>query len=168
MTTTGANPVKLSEVVERQSLGRASSLTPLIRSTSRADRTRGHRLSMRGLEVEVRLGCTPAERAAPQRVALDITIHFDRAPRACTTDELSDTICMQSLAEALAEVCRAREFALVEYLTEELLDRALELVPSDADCELEVCKLKPPIAGLTGGFAFRVQGRGARPSAATR
>ena len=35
----------------------------------------------------------------------------------------------------------------------------------DADCELEVCKLKPPIAGLTGGFAFRVQGRGARASA---
>lgn len=155
MTTTSANPVKLSEVA----------LTPLIRSTSRADRTRAYRLSMRGLEVEVCLGCTAAERAIPQRVSLDITIHFDRAPRACTTDALADTVCMATLAEALAEVCRAREFALVEYLTEELLDRALEFVPGDAECELEVCKLKPPITGLTGGFAFRVQGRGARPSA---
>lgn len=162
MTMISATPVNLSEAVEHEGLGRASSLTPLIRSTSRPDRTRAHRLSMRGLELDVRLGCTTAERATPQRVSLDITIHFDRAPRACTTDALGDTICMQMLAEALAEVCRAREFALVEYLTEELLARALELVPSDAECELEVCKLKPPIAGLTGGFAFRIQGRGAR------
>lgn len=122
-------------------------------------RTRGHRLSLRGLTVEVRLGCTQAERALAQRVAISVTIHFERAPRACLSDDLSETVCMQTLAEALVEVCGAREFALVEHLSEELLDRALGLMPAEAECEIEVLKLDPPIAGLTGGFAFRVRGR---------
>jgi dihydroneopterin aldolase len=124
--------------------------------------TRGHRLSLRGLEVEVRLGCTGAERAAAQRVAISLAIGFHRAPQACTSDDLAETVCMQALAEALAEVCRSREYALVEHLSQTLLARALELLPADAECELEVVKLQPPIAGLTRGFAFRVQGRAER------
>ena len=121
--------------------------------------TGGHRLSLQDLEVEVRLGCTPAERAIPQHVAITVTILFSRAPRACASDDLTETVCMQALAESLAEVCRSREFALVEHLSEALLGRALEFVPAGAECELEVVKLRPPIAGLMGGFAFRVRGR---------
>lgn len=124
--------------------------------------TCAHRLSLQGLEVEVRLGCTPAERAIAQRVAINVAIGFPHAPRACASDDLSDTVCMQTLAEALGELCRTREFALVEHLSEALLARALALVPAQSECELEVVKLRPPIRGLTGGFAFRVRGRAPR------
>ena len=124
--------------------------------------TREHRLSLQGLEVEVRLGCSRAERAIAQRVAISATICFRRAPGACASDDLAETVCMQTLAEALGEVSRSREFALVEHLTEELMARALELLPGEAECELEVVKLRPPIAGLSGGFAFRVRGRAER------
>jgi len=121
-----------------------------------------HQLSLRGLTAPVRLGCSRAERASTQDVAISATIRFDRAPRACASDDLAETVCMQTLAEALDEVCRSREFALLEHLTDELLARALALVPPEAECELEVIKLRPPIAGLTGGFAFRVRGRAER------
>jgi len=71
---------------------------------------------------------------------------------------------MAVLAEALGDVCRTREFALIEHLTHELHARALTLVPCDGECELEVTKLTPPIANLTGGFAFSLRGWGTRPS----
>lgn len=124
--------------------------------------TCAHRLSLQGLVVEVRLGCTPAERAVAQRVAISVTIDFHRAPRACTSDDLTETVCMRALAEALGELCRSREFALVEHLSEALLARALALVPAQSECELEVVKLAPPISGLTRGFAFRVRARAPR------
>src|SRR5687768_6359745 len=124
----------------------------------------GHTLSLRGLEVEVHLGCTQPERARLQRISISATIRFERAPRACESDELSETVCMAALAEALGNVCRTREFSLLEHLTQELHARALTLVPRDGECELEVTKLTPPIANLTGGFAFSLRGRGTKSS----
>jgi dihydroneopterin aldolase len=126
----------------------------------------GHSLSLRGLEVDVHLGCTEPERARPQRISISLAIRFERAPGACESDDLSETVCMAALAEALGDVCRTREFALLEHLTQELHTRALTLVPCDGECELEVTKLTPPIANLTGGFAFSLRGRGTKPSGA--
>lgn len=151
---------------ERSSQARPRALAPLSRYTAPSAAAVGHTLSLRGLEVEVHLGCTQPERARPQRISISATIRFERAPRACASDELSETVCMAALAEALGDVCRAREFALIEHLTQELHNRALTLVPCDGECELEVTKLTPPIANLTGGFAFSLRGRGTKPGQA--
>ena len=162
----GANPVMRPSALEHERLSRARARAPepVVRPGA-PFRATGHTLSLRGLEVEVHLGCTQPERARLQRISITLAIRFERAPRACESDELSETVCMAALAEALADVCRAREFALLEHLTQELHARALTLVPHDGECELEVTKLTPPIANLTGGFAFSLRGRGTKPQA---
>ena len=165
-----ANLVMRPLPVEPERLSRERTFVSASRHTARSGhsaRSRalvGHTLSLRGLEVEVHLGCTQLERARPQRVSISATIRFERAPRACESDDLSETVCMAALAEALGDVCRTREFALIEHLTHELHVRALALVPRDGECELEVIKLTPPIANLTGGFAFSLRGPGTKPS----
>lgn len=163
-----ANPVlrPLAAEPERPSRVTPRTLEPATRDRAESKTALGHTLSLRGLEVDVHLGCTEPERARPQRISISLAIRFERAPRACESDELSETVCMATLAEALGAVCRAREFALLEHLTQELHARALTLVPCDGECELEVIKLTPPIANLTGGFAFSLRGRGTKPNGA--
>lgn len=165
-----ANPVMRPSAPEQPRLARAGTLVPAARHTlvyglrGPSAAALGHRLSLRGLEVDVHLGCTQPERARLQRISISLAIRFERAPRACESDELSETVCMAALAEAIADVCRTREFALLEHLAHELHARVLTLVPRDGECELEVTKLSPPIANLTGGFAFSLRGRGTKPS----
>src|SRR6186713_1836684 len=98
---------------EPSSRARPRALAPLSRYTAPSAAV-GHTLSLRGLQLEVHLGCTQPERARPQRISINATIRFERAPRACASDELSETVCMAVLAEALGDVCRTREFALIE------------------------------------------------------
>jgi FolB domain-containing protein len=129
---------------------------PLMQSAYR----QRHRLRLAGLHVAVRLGHDPAERERPQAVALSATIDFGAAPLGCSTDRLADTVCGAVLCEALRSVCQGGEFALVEHLAARLHAAARALVPEGARVAIELVKLAPPIAGLTGGMSFTITDAG--------
>jgi dihydroneopterin aldolase len=111
-------------------------------------------LEFRGARLEVRLGCSEAERARPQPVDLDLAVRFAELPIACASDKLEDTLCYAELIDAARAACAGREFHLVERLAHELFGHLRALVPPGAELWLRTTKLRPPVVGLTGGVAF--------------
>ena len=111
-------------------------------------------LEFRGARLDVRLGCSAEERAAPQPVDLDLALRFRGLPPACASDRLEDTVCYAELIEAARKLCAGREFALVERLAHELFTHLRPLVRADAELWLRATKLRPPVEGLAGGVAF--------------
>jgi dihydroneopterin aldolase len=111
-------------------------------------------LEFRGARLEVRLGCSAAEREKPQAVDLDLAVRFAELPIACASDKLEDTLCYAELIDAARAACAGREFHLVERLAHELFGRLRVLVPPGAELWLRATKLRPPVEGLSGGVAF--------------
>ena len=111
-------------------------------------------LEFHGARLEVRLGCSAAERFAPQAVDLDLAVRFAELPVACASDRLEDTLCYAELIDAARAACVGREFHLVERLAHELFGHLRALVPPGAELWLRTTKLRPPVVGLTGGVAF--------------
>ena len=71
------------------------------------------------LEVFYRVGVPDAERAAPQRLLLDIQLHLDfRA--AAATDDLTKTINYFEVTQRLLKFGENREWKLIEKLAEDI------------------------------------------------
>ena len=49
-------------------------------------------LTIRGVSLPIRLGCSADERLNPQPVEIDLTIRFETPPRGMVTDRLEDTV----------------------------------------------------------------------------
>lgn len=134
---------------------------PISRSTAprkEADRAAPrHTLRVHRLELDVRLGCAAAERSEPQRIELDAVIRFASPLAACRSDSLADTVCYADLAEIARRLTTAREFHLVEYLTQEIFDAFRERIPPEARLAVTVRKVSPPVPGLADGVSFTVE-----------
>lgn len=75
------------------------------------------RLSLIGLELWCRVGCTAAERAFPQRVELDADLFLPLA-RAGKKDDMAATVDYAAVAARLKETLEAGECRLAENLAE--------------------------------------------------
>ena len=75
------------------------------------------RLSLIGLELWVRVGCTAAERAFPQRLDLDADLFLPLA-RAGEKDDLRATVDYAAAAARLKAVLEAGEWRLAEAVAE--------------------------------------------------
>lgn len=76
------------------------------------------RLSLIGLEVWTRVGCTAAERAFPQRLEVDVDLLLPLA-RAGTRDDMAATVDYAAVAARLKETLSAVEFRLAEAVAEQ-------------------------------------------------
>lgn len=81
-------------------------------------------LEISGLEVEAALGATAAERSAPQKVRVDITLSIDAAP-CSASDELRQTVDWARLAGRARRVAAARPRCLAETLASDICAVAL-------------------------------------------
>jgi dihydroneopterin aldolase len=70
------------------------------------------------------IGVTPAERTIQQRLSIDVEILTD-ASLAARSDSLKDTLDYSRIATRVMEVCRSRDFHLIETLAELLAGRIL-------------------------------------------
>lgn len=116
--------------------------------------TQRHTIHVHRLGLDVRLGCSAAERARAQRVELDVRIRFARPLDACHTDDLDDTVCYATLAERCRHLAASREFHLLEHLGQELYRTLRGRLPEDARLTLSLRKVAPPVEGLLGGVSF--------------
>lgn len=105
------------------------------------------------LEFLVRLGWSEKERQKKRRVLLNVTIHFKKAPRACLTDQLDDTLCYHQLSMLLQEKIGNRTFKLIEYLAQDVYSFIKKEVPKNTAVTVSVVKY-PKIKGLKGGVCF--------------
>jgi dihydroneopterin aldolase len=109
--------------------------------------------------MRVCIGCTAEERAAPQDVDLDVAIRFAALPRACETDQLTDTVNYSDLIKIARDLSAQREFKLVEHLAAELHAKLLAQLPPHAELWLRVTKLRPLVEDLHGGVSFSIGDR---------
>ena len=58
-------------------------------------------LTIRGISLPVRIGCSAEERLDPQAVEVDFTIRFETPPRGMVTDRLEDTVCYDTLVNTI-------------------------------------------------------------------
>ena len=75
------------------------------------------------------IGVTPEERTIKQRLSIDVEILTDAA-RAAQNDSLKDALDYSKVATLVMEVCRSRDFHLIETLAELLASRILADFPT--------------------------------------
>lgn len=75
------------------------------------------------------IGVTPEERTMRQRLSIDVEILTDSS-KAAQNDSLKDTIDYSKVAILVMEVCRSRDFHLIETLAELLASRILSGFPT--------------------------------------
>jgi dihydroneopterin aldolase len=81
------------------------------------------------IDCVANIGVTREERTRKQRLLIDIEILADVA-RAARSDSLKDAIDYSKIAILAMEVCRSRDFHLVETVAELLADRILAAFPT--------------------------------------
>src|SRR6516165_5666805 len=75
------------------------------------------------------IGVTAEERTIKQRLSIDIEISVDSA-RAAKTDSLKDALDYSKVAVLVMDVCRSRDFHLIETLAELLAAQILHEFPT--------------------------------------
>jgi dihydroneopterin aldolase len=108
---------------------------------------------LQGLEVWGHCGVTAAERADHQRLVIDVELVPSAVPGA-TSDELAGTLDYARAAEIVVAAVAAGEYALLERLATEILDR-LFAVCALARARVAVAKPAPP--GMPPLAAARVE-----------
>jgi dihydroneopterin aldolase len=74
------------------------------------------------------IGVTAEERTIKQRLSIDIELFVDSS-KAAGTDSLKDAVDYSKVAVLVMEVCRSRDFHLIETLAELLSSRILDGFP---------------------------------------
>ena len=75
------------------------------------------------------IGVTPEERTIKQRLSIDVEILTDSA-QAARSDSLKDALDYSKVATLVMEVCRSRDFHLIETVAEILAGRILADFPT--------------------------------------
>ena len=82
------------------------------------------RILICGIDCVAAIGVTPEERTIRQRVSIDVEL-FTVTSIPAQTDSLKDAIDYAKVASAVAEVCRNRDYHLIETLAERVAERVL-------------------------------------------
>lgn len=82
------------------------------------------KLIIHGLELWLKVGCTEAERAFPQRLEMDVTLELPLSA-AGKSDDLSQSVDYAAVAEALRQKLTPHSFHLIEAVAEQAADLVL-------------------------------------------
>ncbi len=108
-------------------------------------------------EVWISLGCSTAEKALPQPVHFDLTLHFQENIKGCSTDQLSDTVDYISLTNIIKKISLQKSYHLIEHLcfsVHEALVQDLKNKSVRCDLTTSLKKVRPPVESLQSGVEF--------------
>lgn len=111
------------------------------------------RLKINQFELSLFLGWSAEERSQTQRISLDIDLTFSLPPKACQSDELTDTICYFELTEKLRHHFTEKTFRLIEHLAHDIYQFLKNHVDSGVSVMVHL-KKQPDIKQLHGGVCF--------------
>src|SRR5438105_179800 len=94
-----------------------------------------------GIDCVAAIGVTPEERTMKQRLSIDVEIATDII-RPAQTDSLKDALDYSKVASRVMEICRSRDFHLIETVAELMAQRILAEFPA-AQVRLLVRKISP-------------------------
>lgn len=104
------------------------------------------------LELEIFLGWPDDERVRKQVISLDIEIAFPSIPKACSSDDLKDTVCYHELIKTLRKKIGETKFHLIENVSQEVYQIVKRLLPPKSTLSVNLTK-HPQIQGL-GSVTF--------------
>lgn len=113
------------------------------------------RLSICQIEFHGHCGVTAEERAAGQRLSVDIEIDCDLR-KASQSDHLDDTIDYDRLCGDVARLGRETHVQLIETLAEKIAAKVLEK-PKVASVLVRLKKCLPPREEIRGGVAVEIR-----------
>lgn len=92
----------------------------------------------------------------PQEVRVSVELRFAKAPKAVTTDELTDSVCYAQISEGIRAKCEAQgmEYRLIERMAYDIYDVVREIAGSGTKIGVIVHKVRPPVENLRGGSVF--------------
>src|SRR5437660_8363518 len=99
------------------------------------------RILIAGIDCVAAIGVTPEERTMKQRLSIDVEIATDTA-RAARTDSLKDALDYSKVATLVMEICKSRDFHLIETVAELLAGRILGEFPT-SQVRVLVRKISP-------------------------
>jgi 7,8-dihydroneopterin aldolase/epimerase/oxygenase len=105
------------------------------------------------LTLDVHLGWPDAEREKTQPVYLDMIINFNQLTNACSSDDLQDTICYQTLITQLRAHLQQSSYRLIEHLGYVIYHFTKKSLPTTCSLQIVITKY-PNIAGLLQGVSF--------------
>ena len=82
-----------------------------------------------GIDCVAAIGVTPEERTMKQRLSIDAEIETDIRVSA-HSDSLKDALDYSRVARRVMEICRSRDFHLIETVAQLIADRILEEFPA--------------------------------------
>jgi 7,8-dihydroneopterin aldolase/epimerase/oxygenase len=96
------------------------------------------------IDCVVAIGVTAEERTIRQRLSIDVELLTDAA-RAAVSDSLRDTLDYSKVATLVMDVCRGRDFHLIETVADLLASRILGEFPSTPQVRVLVRKISPVV-----------------------
>lgn len=102
-------------------------------------------LFLEGLEVPCRVGCTEAERTAPQLLRVDVRVECPSLKRAGETDDIAATI-DYGIATDMIRAVQGTEYLLIERVAEVIA--AVVLQQPLVDTVQVTVRKHPPVQGL--------------------
>jgi dihydroneopterin aldolase len=121
-------------------------------------------ICINNLELFVYLGWAAKELAHGRKVSADIAIQFAELPKACITDDLTDTICYDTLIQEIHKHISEKKFHLLEHFAYALYQTTKSFVAAtniSIPFAIKVCVTKypqideyPQLGKLHGGASF--------------
>lgn len=109
-------------------------------------------LKVNQLKLSIHLGWSEKERKHEQQVALSFTIDMP-TPKACLTDELTDTVCYDALIKKIQAHVKNKEYRLIEYFSQDMYQLVKSELPKKSQLQITVTK-KPKIAAFNDTVSF--------------
>lgn len=96
---------------------------------------------VRAAELSARIGVTAQERAAPQRLVIDVEVEIEGWPGGT---DLDHSVSYSTLTQTLRQLAAEREWILVEELAEQCISTIFSSFPPATGAQVEVRKFVVP------------------------
>ncbi|HEX2549780.1 MAG TPA: dihydroneopterin aldolase [Gammaproteobacteria bacterium] len=111
------------------------------------------KLNLHQLEIPVTLGWSAEERFHPQIILLNLEIIFAKPPKACLSDELTDTFCYHELSQLIGQHITKKEYRLIELLTRDIYEITKKFFVAESSVKISLTK-KPKLPFENHGVTF--------------
>lgn len=120
------------------------------------------KLKVNDLRSDVILGVTEEEREQSQEISINLKISYLTLPNGCTTDDVNDTLCYDTLCKVIIDESQKKPYKLIEHMASEIIASIINFIENRESkiiydkIKMEIIKLSPPIAGLKSGASFSI------------
>jgi dihydroneopterin aldolase len=125
-----------------------------MKRTANSSNDKKDKIVISAIDCVAAIGVTAEERTIKQRLSIDIELLVDSA-RAAKTDSLKDALDYSKVAVLVMEVCRSRDFHLIETLAELLSTRILHEFPSP-QVRILVRKISPVVEPMVQHVSIEI------------